>query len=168
MVDTFDSFARKVKAFEKAISDDSLAHVVGKKAKDLADQAAEDDLGKDKAFTGGKDRGGGWRPATNFLAVRYDIVKPGQIQLKPTRRNAGPWTVAEFGRQAYQAGDRRRSGSRRSKKTNLVSDTFRKVKRNVGATKGFGTATDAITAMNRDIPGVTDREISRQVRQFFS
>lgn len=167
MADSFDSFARKVQAFEAAISDDSLAHVVGKKAKELASEAARNDLGPDAGFTGGRGRGSGWRADTNFLSVRYDIVKPGQIQLKPTRRNAGPWTVAERGRKSYAAGDRRSSGMGRARKDGTRAEKFRTVKRNVRETKGFGTASDAIQAMNRDIPGVTDREIARQVRKFF-
>lgn len=66
-------------------------------------------------------------------------------------RNAfGPMRILEDGRKAYTAGDKRRKGTRTRKKTGEKVDTFRKVKRNVGAQKGRETWTHAELLIDRN------------------
>jgi hypothetical protein len=91
MADTFASFAAKVDRFQHELGDDALGHALGKMAKEEAKKAASADLGGDDKFSG-------WAKAP--LVTRYDIVGPGRVSFHPTPRSAGPWTVAERGRNA--------------------------------------------------------------------
>lgn len=74
------------------------------------------------------------------------------------RRGLGPMRVLQDGRKAYNAGDRRASGTRVKKKTGEVVTKYRKVKRKVSATKGKGTWTAAVNAMSRGIGDRVDKE----------
>lgn len=143
--DTFASFGRKLDGFNKALTDDAVSHAVGKMAKDEATSAASADLGGDPKFSG-------WAPA---LDTRYDIVGPGRISFKPTRRSAGPWTVAELGRNSTagpQIGSKGRGGRR---------------KRWNGRTEGKQTATKALKLIDDKAPKVVDKEVGKAIRKFF-
>ena len=146
MAETFASFNRKVTAFQKELGDDAMGHAVGKMAKDEAFKAAAADLG-------GDDRFSGWAKAP--LVTRYDIIGPGRVSFHPTPRSAGPWTVAESGRNQAAGpaiGSKGKRGTR---------------KRWNGRTRGKGTATDALKAIDREAPKVVDRQVDRAIRKVF-
>lgn len=152
MADTFASFDRRVQGFQKELTDDKLGHALGKMAKEEATKAASADLGGDPKFSG-------WAPT---LDTAYDIIGPGRVLFKPKRRSAGPWRVAEDGRN--QAEGPRLVGPRLTQ-TGRVSKA--RQKRWNGRTKGKGTATDALAAIDKKVPGVVDKQIGRAVRKFF-
>lgn len=159
MADTLDSFGRKVDGFIGEIEAEKLRAIatkVGVKAKQLATEAASADLGGDPAFSG-------WRPATNHLATRFDHVRPGVISFHPTARSAGPWTVAEFGRN--QAAGPRMIGPRLTK-TGKVSKA--RQRRYNGKTEGKNTASDALAKIEPMVPVVVDAEVTKAIRKFFS
>jgi hypothetical protein len=131
-----------------------LADKMGVRAKALAKEAASADLGGDNVFSG-------WPKAP--LDTRYDHLSPGAIGFKPTRRAAGPWTVAEFGRNS--AAGPRMVGPRLTK-TGRVSKA--KAKRWNGKTEPKNTATEALEAIEREMPKVVDAEVSKAIRKFFN
>ena len=95
----------------------------------------------------------GWRRGKPFDVLgRYEIKSDTEFEITPQRKSYGPMRVLEQGRQAYSAGDKRRKGSYKSKKTGLVTERFRAVKRNVGATRGKGTWSDAVGLMQDRVP----------------
>lgn len=165
MADTFASFAAKVERFQKELTDDATSHAIGKMAKEAAKSAASGDLG-------GDDRFSGW--AAKPLDTRYDIVAPGRISFHPSRRSAGPWTVAQQGRNQgnasgfagpsinrstgltslTQSGAVRRSRGARSRKWN-------------GVTKGKGTADKALAEIDKQVPRIVDQRIGRAIAKTF-
>ena len=153
MADTFGSLNVKIKRLQKALSDDAMMHEVGKMAKDEARKAASADLGGDPKFSG-------WAPE---LTTRYDIVRPGVLSFHPSRRSAGPWTVAELGRNASQ-GPRIRSsaltatGRRRS---------ARSIKRWNGVTAGKNTASDAVAVIEKRVPKIVQTAVGRAISKTF-
>ena len=151
MADTFASMARRIDRFEKELTDDAIGHALGKMAKDEARRAASADLGGDPKFSG-------WKPT---LDTRYDIVGRGKVLLKPTARSAGPWTVAQFGRNAAGGPVQGPMLTR----TGKVSRARRK--RYNGQTKGKGTADSAIAAIDRMAPGVVDAQVVKAIRKTF-
>lgn len=151
MADTFASMARRIERFEKELTDDAIGHSLGKMAKDEARRAASADLGGDPKFSG-------WKFA---LDTRYDIVARGRVLLKPTPRSAGPWTVANDGRNA--AGGPVQGPM--LTKTGKVSRARRK--RYNGQTKGKGTADNARAAIERKAPGVVDVHVGKAIRKSF-
>jgi hypothetical protein len=152
MADTFASFAGKVDKFQKAISDDATSHALGKMAKEEATKAASADLGGDAKFSG-------WKPT---LDTRYDIIGPGRVSFHPSRFAAGPWTVAEFGRNAAEGP---RMVGPRLTKTGKVSKA--KQKRYNGRTKGKNTASEALAAIDKKASGVVDKQVQAALRKFF-
>ncbi len=154
MADTFASFNAKLVKFQKELSDDALMHDIGKMAKVEADKAAAADLGSDGQFSGWPGK----------LSTRYDIVGSGRLLFKPSNaRAAGKITVAEQGRNAT-AGPRLRSssltptGRRRS---------ARSIRRWNGQTKGKGTASDALAAIDPKVPKLVDSHVGRAIRKTF-
>ena len=159
MAESFAQFEARIGRFMKELEDAKLkaiADKAGVEAKKLATKAAQADLGSDAAFSG-------WKPDTNDLKTRYDHVSPGVISFKPARRSAGPWTVAEFGRN--QAAGPQMVGPRLTK-TGKVSKA--KAKRWNGRTSGKSTASDALDLIDREIPKVVEREVTKAVRKFFN
>jgi hypothetical protein len=152
MADTFASFANKVERFGKELGDDAMGHALGKMAKAEATSAASADLGGDPKFSG-------WAPT---LDTAYDIIGPGRISFHPKKRSAGPWTVAEFGRN--QAEGPRMVGPRLTK-TGKVSRA--RQKRYNGRTQGKQTASDALAAIDKKAPGVVDKQTKAAIRKFF-
>ena len=158
MADSPESFiARRLNPFLDELEGrklKELADKMGVRAKALAKEAASADLGGDNVFSG-------WPKAP--LETRYDHLSPGAIGFKPTRRAAGPWTVAEFGRN--QAAGPRMVGPRLTK-TGRVSKA--KAKRWNGKTEPKNTATKALEAIEREMPKVVDAEVSKAIRKFFN
>ena len=145
MADTFASFAHRVDKFQHELTDDALGHAIGKMAKDEAKKAASADLG-------GDDRFSGWNAP---LVTRYDIVGPGKVSFHPTPRSAGPWTVAQSGRNQAAGpaiGSKGKRGSRR---------------RWNGRTQGKGTADDALAAIEPKVPKLAEQQVSRAIRKVF-
>lgn len=146
--------SRRVDRFQSELTDEALGHALGKMAKAEAETAASADLGGDPKFSG-------WKPTLN---TRYDIVDRGKVLLKPTRRSAGPWTVAQSGRNAGDAGIGPMQGPTLTK-TGRVSRARRK--RWNGQTQGKGTADTARAAIEDKAPGVVDVQIKRAIRKAF-
>jgi hypothetical protein len=145
MADTLASFAKRVDGFQKELGDDATSHALGKMAKGEATKAASADLGGDPKFSG-------WAPT---LDTRYDIIGPGRVSFHPSRRSAGPWRVAEDGRNQAAGpaiGGKGRKGSR---------------KRWNGRTRGKGTATDALQLIEREAPKVAQKRLDTAIRKFF-
>lgn len=153
MADTFASLNAKIARLQKELGDDATMHAIGKMAKGEADKAAKGDLGSDGQFSG-------WPGA---LATRYDIVGKGRLSFHPSRRSAGRWTVAEYGRNASQ-GPRLRSstltptGRRRSAKA---------MRRWNGVTAGKNTASDAVAEIEKRVPKIVDQRVGRAIRKTF-
>jgi hypothetical protein len=152
VADTFASFNRRVVKFQKELSDDALLHEIGKMAKAEAKSAASADLGGDPKFSG-------WAPT---LDTRYDIVGPGRLSFHPSRRSAGPWEVAEFGRN-QKAGPSLRSSSL----TPTGRNRRARARRWNGQTKGKQTASDALAAIEPKVPKIVERRVGRAIRKSF-
>ena len=164
MADSFKSFAVRVAKFQDELTADAQSHALGKMAKKEATKAASADLGGDPKFSG-------WAPK---LDTRYDIVGPGRISFKPTRRSAGPWTTATVGRNQGNASGF--SGPGINVKTGLTSFTkagnvrkvrARKSKRWNGRTEGKGTADKALKAIDSKVERVVDQQVGRAIRKVF-
>jgi hypothetical protein len=153
--DTFASFGRRVDVFVNGISNPELKRVmteIGVAAKSDATSAASGDLGGDPKFSG-------WAPS---LETRFDHIGEGRISFHPTRSGAGPWTVAEFGRNST-AGPRM-TGPRLTK-TGKVSKA--RQKRWNGRTQGKGTASKALAVIEAKTPKRLDDEVKRVIRKAF-
>lgn len=153
--DTFASFGRRVDKFINGLSGAELKQVmtkVGVAAKGDALKAASADLGGDPKFSG-------WAPT---LDTRFDHVGSGRVSFHPTKRGAGPWTVAEFGRNST-AGPRM-TGPRLTQ-TGKVSKA--RQKRWNGRTQGKGTATKALAAIERETPDRIEAEVRKAIRKAF-
>ena len=164
MADTFASFAGKVDRLTKDMTDDSLSHAMGKKAKELAKAAASADLGGDPKFSN-------WKPT---LDTRYDIVGPGRISFHPSKRSAGPWTVAQTGRNQGNAGgfsgpgaNRSTGATSRNKNGSLRKVRARKAKRWNGYTAGKQTASDAQAMIDKKLPPIGEEGFRKIVRKHF-
>ena len=105
------------------------------------------------ADLGGDDRFSGWAKAP--LVTRYDLVGPGRVSFHPTPRSAGPWRVADEGRNQAAGpaiGSKGRRGSR---------------KRWNGRTQGKNTATDALAAIEPKVPRLAEQQVARAIRKAF-
>lgn len=164
-VDTFASLNLKIAKLSKEMSNDALMHTIGKMAKAEARKAASADLGGDPKFSG-------WRPE---LTTRYDIIGDGKLSFYPgTKRAAGPWTVAERGRNQGNAsgfsgpGVNRKTGITSFTKAGNVRKTRAfKSKRWNGVTQGKNTATDAVNAIESKVPKLVDQHVGRAIRRTF-
>lgn len=156
MAESFAQFESRLKLFIRELEDDKLKAIAtkaGNRAKVIATAAASADLGGDPKFSG-------WAP---ILETRYDHVSPGAIIFHPTRKSAGPWTVAEFGR--HQTAGPQMVGPKLTK-TGKVSKA--KTKRWNGRTTGKNTASDAMSAIDKEIPKIVDKEVTAAVKKFFA
>ena len=131
---------------------------VGKELEPLVERAVANDIG-DHSMSG-------WRRGKPFEITGHSepaTTVPTGIFVSPAlkganwRKGHGPMRVLQDGRKAYNAGDRRRTGTRTKKKTGEVVDKFRRVKRVVGATQGKNTWDDAVALMSKGIGERVDR-----------
>lgn len=153
--DTFASFANRIDKFVHGLSGSEMKSVmtkIGVEAKSDALQAASADLGGDPKFSG-------WAPV---LETRFDHIGDGRISFHPTARSAGPWTVAEFGRNAG-AGPPMRGP--RLTKTGRVSKA--RAKRWNGRTQGKGTASAALAKIESETPKRFEAELKKAIRKAF-
>jgi hypothetical protein len=168
MAETFASFAVKVDRFQKELSDDAQSHAIGKMAKEAAREAASADLGGDPAFSG-------WRRGAPFeLVTRYDIIGPGRVSFHPTPKSAGPWTVAESGRNQGNAGgfsgpgvNRSTGATARTKSGGVRKVRARGARRWNGRTQGKQTASDALALIDKRLPKLVDGYVGRAIRKIF-
>jgi hypothetical protein len=168
MAETFASFAVKVDQFQKELSDDAQSHAIGKMAKAAARESASADLGGDPAFSG-------WRRGAPFeLVTRYDIIGPGRVSFHPTPKSAGPWTVAESGRNQGNAGgfsgpgvNRDTGVTARAKSGGVRKVRARGARRYNGRTQGKQTASDALALIDKRMPKLVDGYVGRAIRKIF-
>lgn len=86
------------------------------------------------------------------------------IRFAPVGASKGRLRVAEDGRAAYAAGDRRLTG-RVSKKTGTALS--RRVKKTTGAMKGFGSWTHAVKAIETVLPPKIGKDFANAMRKVF-
>lgn len=163
---SFEAFGRAVEGMQKDVDRQSKTYIVGLmavKAKSIAKDAASADLGGDPKFSG-------WAPT---LDTQIKKVRDGVI-LTPTRSSAGPWTVAERGRNQGNAsgfagpGINRRTGiTSRTKSGGLRKVRATKGRRWNGYTRGKNTASDAVAEMDRELPKIAERETRRVIVKHF-
>lgn len=165
-----DAYARRLDALARELDRDvrrGIERKAAEHAQRLAKRAASADLGGDPKFSG-------WRPALDTQV----LVKPRATLLTPTKRSAGPWTVAELGRHTdggvglFQGpGANLRTGrTSRSRKTGEVVVRQRRqraTRRWNGRTLGKGTASDALRDFDRLIPKFMESEIRKAIRTMF-
>lgn len=151
--DTFKSFAGRV---DKAIASFGGAELkkamdrLGVEAKKDAMHAASMDLGGDPKFSG-------W---PGSLDTRFDHVGQGRISFHPTPRSAGKWTVAEYGRHTGIG-----PPAVRLTKSGRVSRA--RVRKWNGRTAGKGTATEAVSVIQRETPQRAEAEIAKALKKAF-
>ena len=107
----------------------------------IAATPAKDGSLADRSMSGWHGKG---QPSFR-LSGKADASKDGRtVQVAPAaegaqwRKGAGQMRVLEDGRSSYAKGDRRKSGTRTNKSGERVDKT-RKLRQNVGATRGKGT-----------------------------
>lgn len=157
---SFGAFASKIERVVNELNgsaaESRLTKVALQTKPDVAD-AVRGDLG-DTSMSG-------WRRGKPFdILGRYEIKSDTEFEITPQRKGYGPMRVLEQGRQAYSAGDKRRKGTYKSKKTGLVTERFRAVKRGVGGTQGKGTWSDAVGLMKYRVP----KRVAKQFQQDLS
>lgn len=128
---------------------------LGKKFEPYVERAAKNDFG-DNSLSGWSRPSKAhpnWKPVEVIgYSEKATSVEQG-VFLMPAARNArkqfglGPMRVMQSGRNSYSAGDRRSSGWRVRKKDGALVQKMRKVKQNVGATRGRQTWDDALALM---------------------
>ncbi len=153
---SFEAFNREVDNLVRDLEREArgkIAMDMAKAGQKIARRAAAADLGGDPKFSG-------WAPR---LATVTKNTRDGAV-LKPTRSSAGPWTVAEFGRNQGGAsgfhgpGVNRKTGfTSRTKSGGVRKQRTRKAKRWNGYTQGKDTASDAQKVMGRDLPKIAEK-----------
>lgn len=145
MADSLSSFAVKLDRLAERLGGDaalkSLATKLGVFAKKDAEKAASADLGGDPKFSG-------WAKAP--LTTRFEHTSPGVIEFGPQGKARGPWRVAESGRRAGMS-----KGTRKRKP------------RNMGATAGKDSWSDAMKIMEAQTPGRVQDEVVQHLRKTF-
>lgn len=164
-------FARELGEFQRKLEREyarELAFRSAKRGQRIAREAAAGDLRGDPKFSG-------WKPR---LATVIKQKPDGRAFLIPTKTSAGPWTVAEKGRNqgggfrnlAQGPGVNLRTGrtSRRRDGSILISGRrTRAARRWNGVTQGKNTASDAQRRMESDIAASASRLFKRQIERHF-
>jgi hypothetical protein len=154
------AFGRELAGFEGDLTDvevRKITRTMGREGQVIAAKHAATDLGGDRAFSG-------W---TRTNPIQLDTLlrngADGATIITPTRSSAGPWTVAQYGRNA--AAGPRLIGPRLTR-TGRVSKA--RQRRYNGRTRGRGTATDATVEMQRKLPPIADRAVLKVARKRFT
>jgi hypothetical protein len=145
-----------------------ITRAQGEEGQKIAARAAARDLGGDRAFSGWV-RGNPIRLETQLRNARdFNTL------ITPTRGSAGPWTVAEFGRNQGNAsgfsgpGINTRTGITSRTKSGAVRRVrARRARRWNGTTRPKDTATDALKVMEKELPKVADKAVRLIVRKRF-
>lgn len=129
----------------------------------IATRVASADLGGDPKFSG-------WAPT---LDTKLKDLRNGATLLTPTRVSAGPWTVAEVGRNQGNASGFAGPGINSSGLTGRTkAGGVRRVRRRAakrwnGVTQGKGTATSTHAEVERLAPQIAARGLRRVTRKHF-
>jgi hypothetical protein len=157
--DSLASYGRELAGLEDDLTGperQKITHQMGKRAQQIAAKQAASDLGGDRAFSG-------WTraaPIPRNTAVRNG--NEGASILTPFKRSAGPWTVAEHGRNS--ALGPRLTGPRLTKRGKV---SRARVRRYNGRTRGKGTATEAVKVMEKELPKIADKGVKAVTRKRF-
>ena len=162
MADDLRSFAVAMNEAARSLTGPQLTDVmtkVGVALKPLGRDAASRDLGSDAKFSG-------WPKAA--LEVAFSPHRqPGGITFHRAGRSAGPWRVAEFGRNQGDASGFAGPGvNRRTGETlRTASGGVRRVRgarsrKWNGRTRGKGTWSEAERLIGSRAPAVVDREVT--------
>lgn len=175
MAETLASFAKKLDKMSDLLASPraltALATRLGVAAKNDAEKAARADLGSDGAFSGWKKKDGGVMP----LEAAFKLLKPpGVVLMHRAKNSAGPWRVAEEGRNQNGVGglfsgpalNHRTGVTSRTKKGNLRMRRTRARRWN-GTTQGKSTWSDAERVMEREMPGRVNDEVVKHLRETF-
>lgn len=140
--DTFKSLIKRAEKVQKTLGSDGRTKIAVEAAKKVIEAqsavVASSPLGGDRAFSH-------WtRKSKITLETFPKVIGPGEVKIGPKGKSAGPWTVAERGRQSYGKGDVRKVGTYTSKKTGQTKVRTRKVSRAVGGHGGWGVASKAV------------------------
>lgn len=151
-----DQFAAEIARFQQELERESrrsMAREMAEKAQRIAESEASHDLGGDPKFSG-------WAPA---LDTQVKMIRDGAL-IQPTRSGAGPWTVAEQGRNVGETGlflgpGMTRTGGtiRRRADGSVARQRGRKAKRWNGVTRGKGTASRAVDRMERELDQIPEK-----------
>ncbi len=155
---TVESFQRELARLERDVENSrrDIGRAVAEAAKPEGYRAAAADLGGDPKFSG-------WAPWLE-LQVRS---KAYGAAIMPTKSSAGPWTVAQYGRNSM-AGPmprRTRGGGVKVLKSGRVS--MRGLRRWNGVTAGKGTADDAKARFEKVADKVAEKEFRLVLRRHF-
>lgn len=161
---SLDQLNRELTTTEKR----KITHAMGVQAEVIAASAARHDLGGDRAFSG-------WTRSQRIpLDTRTRTVSGGATLITPTRSSAGPWTVAERGRNQGNAGgfagpgiNTRTGLTARTKSGAVRKVRARQARRWNGTTIGKRTATDATTVMERVLPKIAGVAVTVVARKHF-
>lgn len=158
---SLQSFSAELDALQHEVTsakNRAVSEPMARHAQAIADRNAAQDLGADRAFSG-------WTRRTPIvLETQIKFLSQGAALLHPTRSSAGPWTVADKGRNQGNApgfagpGINRKTGTTSRTKSGAVRKVrARQSKRWNGTTAGKGTATRAVKQMDRELPPIAEK-----------
>lgn len=179
--DSLAAFGRELAGFEGDLTQDELKKItrtMALAAKGITINAANRDLGGDDRFSGWPDRSLG--------DLRIKPSASGDAHwMYPTRKSAGPWKVAQIGRNRsvskfggatgnggvalFQGpGVDRATGATFRTKTGKISARRRRGKRWSGYTQGKGTATKAAAEIQAKVPLIAAKAVLVVTRKRFT
>jgi hypothetical protein len=164
---SFAAFARELNQMADEINVAGRAKItraMGERAQVIAERIASGDLGGDPKFSG-------WKPV---LETKLHQLPDGATMFSPTRQSAGPWTVAQFGRNKGNAGgfagpgvNRRTGVTSRTKSGGVRKVRAVKSRRWNGYTQGKGTGDKVNAALQRELPVIAEQGVTRIIRKHF-
>lgn len=165
---TIAAFKSEVQAFAQELDRTEkrkIARLMAEKGQQVAEQVASGDLGGDPKFSG-------WAPR---LDTRVRPSSNDGYILTPTRASAGPWTVAQRGRNADGGVGRfqgpsvnmRTGRTRRRSDGTVGSGRARSGVRYNGRTRGKNTADKAVARMEQSAQPIAERGMKDALRRHF-
>ena len=168
---TFQALIRKSQVMQDELNGTAARkrlESIGKKATKIADSAVPADIG-DQSLSN-------WWRAGKFegpigIVTESKMIGDTEVEVAPKRKTRGPWRLLEEGRQATRTDDKGRmfriAGKRVVKKTGERVDKKRKVNRRSGASRGWGTWTDATVMVADEVPQLVAEETRKAFRKAF-